>query len=101
MVCEHSKKWWYKDREIIFQHHHHHHKKQNIKIEIKEFAKIQHAKLINSLDENALNACAAANDGEKKETDSVADQDVGGKSRVELKSVANAGNGLLLARDDH
>lgn len=54
------------------------------------------------MDENALNACAAAaNDGEKKETDSVADQDVGGKARVELKSVANAGNGLLLARDDH
>lgn len=70
---------------------------QIVKIEIKKFAKFQHAKLINSLDENALRAAAAAADDEKKETDSVSDQDVGGKARVEK----SAGNGLFLARDDH
>lgn len=47
---------------------------------------------------NALRAADAG--GEKKETDRVSDQDVGGKVRVE-KSAANAGNGLFLARDDH
>jgi hypothetical protein len=62
---------------------------QIVKIEIKKFAKFQHAKLINSLDENALTA------RRKRRT-----VYVGGKARVE-KSAANAGNGLFLARDDH